>query len=77
MWIFSRRIFQLWKKIKGNLELYELQDRQGGAPISGGGKVFQPYPVIDRDNETTLEIVGLSHLMKTLIVYRHVKANVE
>ncbi|KAL0333149.1 UNVERIFIED_CONTAM: Retrovirus-related Pol polyprotein from transposon TNT 1-94 [Sesamum calycinum] len=45
-------------KVKGNLELYELRDPQGGASITVEGETPRSYPVIDGDNESNPKFSG-------------------
>ncbi|KAK4388273.1 Retrovirus-related Pol polyprotein from transposon TNT 1-94 [Sesamum angolense] len=45
-------------EVKGNLELYELRDPQGGASITVEGETPRSYPVIDGDNESDLKLSG-------------------
>ncbi|KAI3453505.1 hypothetical protein Pfo_010168, partial [Paulownia fortunei] len=52
---FLKKVFPTISEVKGALELYELQDPQGGAPIPGEDEASQPYPVIDEDNTSNLK----------------------
>ncbi|KAL0386715.1 UNVERIFIED_CONTAM: Copia protein [Sesamum latifolium] len=45
-------------EVKGNLELYELRDPQGGASITVEGETPRSYPVIDEDNESDPKLSG-------------------
>ncbi|KAL0405649.1 UNVERIFIED_CONTAM: Retrovirus-related Pol polyprotein from transposon TNT 1-94 [Sesamum latifolium] len=45
-------------EVKGNLELYELRDPQGGASITIEGESPNSYPVIDGDNESDPKLSG-------------------
>ncbi|KAL0413520.1 UNVERIFIED_CONTAM: Retrovirus-related Pol polyprotein from transposon TNT 1-94 [Sesamum radiatum] len=45
-------------EVKGNLELYELRDPQGGASITVEGETLNSYPVIDGDNESDPKLSG-------------------
>ncbi|KAL0307491.1 UNVERIFIED_CONTAM: Retrovirus-related Pol polyprotein from transposon TNT 1-94 [Sesamum angustifolium] len=50
---FLKEDFPSISEVKGNLELYELQDPQGGgASITVEGEMPHSYPVIDGDNES-------------------------
>ena len=55
---FLEEVFPTIGEVKGALELYELQDPQGGAPIPSEGKASQLYPVIDGDNASDLKFSG-------------------
>ncbi|KAI3461729.1 hypothetical protein Pfo_018392, partial [Paulownia fortunei] len=74
---FLDEVFPTIGEVKGALELYELQNSQGGAPIPGEDEASQPYPIIDGDNASDLKSVRVTHWKKTLKIYKHVRANVE
>ncbi|KAL0284949.1 UNVERIFIED_CONTAM: Retrovirus-related Pol polyprotein from transposon TNT 1-94 [Sesamum angustifolium] len=56
--ISSRRNFPSISEVKGNLELYELGDPQGGASITVEGETPRYYPVINGDNESDPKLSG-------------------
>ncbi|KAL0421379.1 UNVERIFIED_CONTAM: Retrovirus-related Pol polyprotein from transposon TNT 1-94 [Sesamum latifolium] len=55
---FPRGGFPSISEVKGNLELYELRDPQGGASITVEGETPRSYPVIDEDNESDPKLSG-------------------
>ncbi|KAL0298981.1 UNVERIFIED_CONTAM: hypothetical protein Sradi_6557900 [Sesamum radiatum] len=59
---FLEEDFPNISEVKGNLELYELQDPQGGASITVEGETPRSYPVIDGDNESDPKLSGTCSL---------------
>ncbi|KAL0386674.1 UNVERIFIED_CONTAM: Retrovirus-related Pol polyprotein from transposon TNT 1-94 [Sesamum latifolium] len=55
---FLEEDFPSISEVKGNLELYELRDPQGGASITVEGETPRSYPVIDEDNESDPKLSG-------------------
>ncbi|KAL0407607.1 UNVERIFIED_CONTAM: Retrovirus-related Pol polyprotein from transposon TNT 1-94 [Sesamum radiatum] len=55
---FLEEDFPSISEVKGNLELYELRDPQGGASITVEGETPNSYPVIDGDNESDPKLSG-------------------
>ncbi|KAL0283562.1 UNVERIFIED_CONTAM: putative mitochondrial protein [Sesamum radiatum] len=55
---FLEEDFPSISEVKGNLELYELRDPQGGASITVEGETPRSYPVIDGDNESGPKLSG-------------------
>ncbi|KAL0311684.1 UNVERIFIED_CONTAM: hypothetical protein Scaly_2917200 [Sesamum calycinum] len=55
---FLEEDFPSISEVKGNLELYELRDPQGGASITVEGETPRSYPIIDGDNESDLKLSG-------------------
>ncbi|KAL0336693.1 UNVERIFIED_CONTAM: Retrovirus-related Pol polyprotein from transposon TNT 1-94, partial [Sesamum radiatum] len=55
---FLEEDFPSISEVKGNLELYELRDPQGGASITVEGETPHFYPVIDEDNESNPKLSG-------------------
>ncbi|KAL0298186.1 UNVERIFIED_CONTAM: Copia protein [Sesamum angustifolium] len=55
---FLEENFPSISEVKGNLELYELGDPQGGASITVEGETPRYYPVINGDNESDPKLSG-------------------
>ncbi|KAL0396346.1 UNVERIFIED_CONTAM: Copia protein [Sesamum calycinum] len=75
---FLEEDFPSISEVKGNPELYELRDPQGGASITVEGETPRSYPIIDGDNESDPKLSGSCSLEDiTLKIHKCEEANVE